>query len=98
MSTDISLLVGQEHILTCPYCKSTYMHQSKIEIFDRAEDDKQGNHVVVEGDNISVDRSMIGNPSARRQGLRIFFSCEGCNEEPKLAVTQHKGQTVLMFE
>lgn len=98
MSVDLSLSVGQHFILNCPNCSSIYMRQCKIEIFERGEDDKQGNHVIVDGDNISVDRSMADNPSARRQGMRIYFSCEECKEKPKLAITQHKGQTFFEFE
>jgi hypothetical protein len=35
------------------------------------------------------------NPSARRNGLVIRFSCEGCDARPLLAIWQHKGTTML---
>ncbi|MCR1303006.1 MULTISPECIES: hypothetical protein [Enterobacter] len=98
MSRDLLLSTSFEHLLCCPHCKGTYLHQYKYEIFDRAEDAQEGNHVVVDGSDVTINRSMEGNPSARRDGLKIYFTCEGCEENPTLLITQHKGQTFLQFE
>jgi hypothetical protein len=35
------------------------------------------------------------NPSPRRNGLTIRFSCEQCDARPVLAIWQHKGATML---
>ena len=47
---------------------------------------------------------MKGNPSSRRDGMRMFFTCEGCHgSEDKsknppmfeLLIYQHKGVTIF---
>ncbi|MFU0948764.1 hypothetical protein ACM26Q_24055 [Kluyvera ascorbata] len=98
MSSDIKLSPSFEYLLNCPHCKGTYLHQYKYEIFERSEDAQVGTHAVISGDGINIDRSMAGNPSARRDGAKIYFTCEGCDESPTLLITQHKGQTFIQFE
>ena len=88
---------GNESILLCPGCKGTYLHQEFIEIFDRKEDEKKGIHVVAGNQNIKIDTGLNGNPSSRRDGLKIHFSCETCLEKPVLAIWQHKGNTFSDF-
>lgn len=79
--------------LVCPSCESTYLHQEVIDIYERGEDDTHGVHVTVAGLKATFDTSLVGNPSARRDGLVIRFSCEGCKATPVLTVKQHKGNT-----
>ena len=38
------------------------------------------------------------NPSPRRDGLVITFSCEACTASPKLRVYQHKGRTFVGWQ
>ena len=52
------------------------------------------------GDGIRIARGMRmelvpaeNNPSARREGILIHFSCEACHERPVLEIDQHKGPT-----
>lgn len=99
MNNEINISRPYEHLLICPFCKFTYLHQYKYEIFNRQQEDaEEGSHVIVGGNDVSIDRSMVGNPSSRRDGLKIYFTCEGCEENPVLLITQHKGQTFLQFE
>jgi hypothetical protein len=35
------------------------------------------------------------NPSERRQGLAIAFSCEDCDAKLELTIAQHKGNTIV---
>ncbi|MEC5321380.1 hypothetical protein VSX61_20970 [Brenneria populi subsp. brevivirga] len=86
-----------EHLLFCPHCKGSCLHQGKIEVFERQEDDKEGTHVVVDGSAISIDKNLTGNPSIRRHGLKIHFSCENCNNNPIMSIYQHKGETLMTF-
>ena len=97
--------------LLCPVCGGNYLHQRAVHVFERdQEDSRDGNHVIVDGATVWADRCMYGNPSGRRQGLFIEFKCELCEaargesawEEGTpipfvLAVSQHKGQTVVQW-
>lgn len=83
--------------LLCPACGFTYLHHTSVEIFERSEDAENGVHITVEGGKATVDNSLKGNPSSRRHGLRIRFSCEGCEATPVLTIKQHKGKTAVDF-
>jgi hypothetical protein len=99
MSFEISFSsLDSEHVLLCPYCKGTYLRHRKVEVYERQEDAAIGNHIVVENDATTIDETMIGNPSARRNGMRIYFSCEDCSKEPVLSISQHKGETFMIFK
>ena len=88
-----------DNILQCPYCEGEYLHQRQIEIFEREREDQEaGTHVVVNGEEVCIDKDLRENPSLRRQGLRIYFYCEGCDRIPALTIVQHKGNTRLEFE
>ena len=83
--------------IMCPVCNFDYTHQGAIEIFERSEDEKDGNHVKILDDNIQVNRDLTGNPSPRRQGVTLEMKCE--SEHPfKLHIYQHKGQTFIETE
>jgi len=94
--------------LSCPICEETNLHQKKIEVFDREEDEEAGFHVTVDNKTVSVDENMNDNPSGRRQGLMIYFKCEHCDGIPKefkevefscrLVIYQHKGCTYMHME
>ncbi|WP_318374006.1 hypothetical protein [Enterobacter sp.] len=98
MSFEISISShDSEHVLLCPYCKGTYLRH-KVEVYERQEDAVTGNHIVVETDAITIDKIMIGNSSARRNGMKIYFSCKGCSNEPVLSISQHKGEALFSFQ
>jgi len=106
-------------LLSCPVCGGVYgLHHEVVEVFERQEDAFAGLHVIVgpseeTGDllaeyaplpgAVSVDGDMMGNPSPRRNGLRIGFWCEQCNPDPdigtsyKLNIAQHKGTTHIYW-
>ena len=79
--------------LKCPSCGSNYLHHEKVEVFERGEDEEKGLHVTIENGVAKTDTNLSGNPSARRHGLLIHFSCEGCKANPVLSLSQHKGNT-----
>jgi len=85
-------------IILCPNCGYDCIHQGKIEIFDRNEDEKKGLHVVVENKEANISTNLDGNPSSRRQGLKIHFECETCDAKPILCIEQHKGNTFIYFK
>ena len=84
--------------LICPSCGFNYLHHEKVEVFERGEDATHGVHVTVADTKATCDTSHEGNPSARRHGLKIYFSCEGCAAKPVLSLSQHKGNTYVDFQ
>jgi hypothetical protein len=88
---------GENDILTCPSCGYTYMHHVGVEVFDRdREDSETGLHLSVEpGGVVRMDTKQAGNPSSRRDGVRIYLWCEGCPEKSVLTIAQHKGLTLV---
>lgn len=80
--------------MTCPGCGLDYLHHEQVEIFPRPREDAEryvGFEVSREGlRTIPPD----ANPSSRRDGLRIWFSCEGCDLlSPCSGVTRISGLT-----
>ena len=87
-----------EDILICPHCGQIFLHQYKTEIFDRDEDDVEGLHVITDREKgIIIKKDLEGNPSKRRDGLKIHFFCEICQTDSTLEIYQHKGQTFIKF-
>jgi hypothetical protein len=84
--------------LKCPKCGDEYLHQFRVEVFDRSEDSLTGAKAVVESGATTVSASMVGNPSRSRDGVRIHFDCETCGATYPLAIAQHKGQTLVSWE
>ena len=86
--------------VVCPGCNETYcLHHSRVEIFNREEDDTTGLHVDVKRNSLTVDENVSGNPSARRSGLTIYFWCEHCQGmELRWHIYQHKGITLTHME
>ena len=83
--------------IKCPACGGHCTHHGAIECFVRdSEDSGTGLHVIVDGEiPLYVDNLMAGNPSFRRDGLRISLTCELCCAESEIEITQHKGSTYL---
>ena len=86
---------GYGQALRCPGCGDEYLHHEGMDWFDRNEDDKHGIHTAISHRKVDVDGNMTGNPSYRRHGLTIRFSCEHCDYAPVLAISQHKGNTFV---
>lgn len=89
---------GYDSELLCPSCSGNHLHHERVEVFERGEDDDKGVHVSVEDGKALIDTSLTGNPSARRHGINIHFSCEGCSAKPVLTLAQHKGNTFVDFK
>ena len=103
---------SDEHsLLVCPLCKYTNLHQERVEVFVRLQEDSDnGTHAVIDvnksiraGGRATVHLDTDAdtrNPSRRRDGLKIFFSCEMCEVDDVivLCIVQHKGQTFLQWD
>jgi hypothetical protein len=94
---------GDVSRLSCPNCGEDYLHHVGVVVFDRAEDAPRvtrtsirdghvGSHIVA-GDG--------ENPSGRRDGVVIHFTCEQCKAGDvfpmELRIAQHKGFTYLSW-
>ena len=85
--------------LECPSCGFDFTHQGTVEVWNRDEDeDREGVTVATDGTTGIVAAGH--NPSDRRQGVRVWFECEGCPVKFAVTIAQNKGQTIIgsMFE
>lgn len=83
--------------LRCPACNYECLHHERVEIFERREDAQRGLHVTVESGKVEIDQDIDENPSRRRHGLTIYFSCETCPKKSRLTLAQHKGASLVEF-
>ncbi len=96
--------------MECPHCESNNLHQSQVQLYCRTEGvsartKRESNVLIVTSmydgmvsqcsDSEENDES---NPSPRRQGMRVIFSCENCDNYPQWVMFQHKGQTYTGWE
>jgi hypothetical protein len=90
-----------EQRLRCPGCDGTYLHHRSVEWFERDDEDADlGRYVNVAHSmltQVSV-KNQDRNPSARRDGLRLWFACEQCDLDAAICIVQHKGQTYVYWE
>ena len=99
-------------VLECPGCGGEYLHQGKVTAFNRGEDAKETRVTSVDHAGFSdhiLPSDDVANPSIRRYGLSLEFTCETChepglNDEPprfetplELTIAQHKGCTHLQW-
>ncbi len=91
--------------LVCPLCENKYLRQGATSVYQRVEDEAACTLTVVDGFSTEVNAraTNAGNPSARRQGLTIQFTCE-TSGDPKhpdttleLCIAQHKGMTEVYW-
>jgi hypothetical protein len=71
-------------------------------MYNCAEDKKHDRITVTGCDQnnkykLSIDQDGV-NPSARRDGIRVFFVCENCGKDSALTIVQHKGETYVEWE
>lgn len=95
--------------LGCPHCGNFNLHQYRVSTFFRyGEDSTTGLAVTALGFDRAIDAaqnppslevtsSMAKNPSPRRDGLQIWFSCEHGCDDPVLEIIQHKGTTFVQW-
>jgi DNA-directed RNA polymerase subunit M/transcription elongation factor TFIIS len=91
---------GDEHVLACPSCGNSYLHHGCIVVYRRSEDAPRVLCTVI-NDGIAklewLENNRSDNPSPRRDGLTIEFSCENCGRENELTIAQHKGETLVRW-
>lgn len=85
--------------LRCPSCFSEYIWHHQVKVFSR--DCQDGDGICVEtlnGASVFVTKNMSENPSIRRDGVLVRFSCEECGRVSKLTIAQHKGIAIIEME
>lgn len=95
--------------LKCPRCSGSYLHQGTVRVFDRGEDSEWTVVTTVAQEQATTQRLPTrdsGNPSPRRHGVIIDFTCELCagihdnmeySAPIELRIVQHKGCTYLSW-
>ena len=105
--------IEEDQTLMCPRCGGGNLHHTDVVIYDRHEDGKTGLRVGVTVTDayskacllhrervfpVTVTSDVSGNPSPRRCGIRVVFSCETCDARPMMVIYQHKGSTGMEWE
>lgn len=89
--------INNQNELLCAACGYNYTHLISIEAFERAEDAVSGLHVIIEGQSAITNTALDGNPSDRRDAVRLTYSCEGCDKLTVISFIQHKGNTFVEY-
>jgi hypothetical protein len=89
--------INEDGRLECPGCPGdgAYLHHRVVNVFSRREDNPSQLTSVFHNGTVNVQGNAAGNPSARRDGVSIRFSCELCGGGYALELAQHKGQTEM---
>jgi hypothetical protein len=96
-------MILKDDRLACPECDGTYLHQEEVDIFVRKREDHSSNAITVDPYGSCHAGMPSNNPSPRRNGLIVYFTCEHCHYNLKyekklafrLAIYQHKGETII---
>ena len=94
-------LAGTYEGLECPACGNANLHHGEVTVFTRREDAEKVLVTIANGTYGQTTTAVTngkGNPSSRRDGLTIQFTCEHCNVEPVLTIAQHKGATFIEWQ
>jgi hypothetical protein len=87
--------------LKCPGCGSEYLHHYEVRIWSRKEDAAHTEQITARALPGAAPAALAeitngeGNPSHRRHGIAIRFSCEMCNQISELTLAQRTGTTLI---
>jgi hypothetical protein len=86
-------------LVHCEGCGHDCTHHGRVEVYNRTQEDAPiGLAITIDGQSTMERRGTSGadgNPSSRRNGLRIVLSCEDCEAVTALEIVQHKGGTFI---
>jgi len=91
-------LKGTFEGVQCPACRNRNLHHGEVAVFSRGEDAAQTLVTIANGNSHQTSVAITdgeGNPSSRRDGVLISFTCEHCYALPDLEIYQHKGATFI---
>ena len=87
-----------ESILTTDEAERLVLEPGSNFFLSSAEGQSQLQTSKPSATQVEVTTSQHGNPSMRRDGIRIAFVCENCTTLPELIIVQHKDATQLQWE
>ena len=90
-----------EDTIKCAGCDDPHgLHHYRIDVYERSEDAKRGLRVTIQDMCLSTSINGVdycgGNPSCRRDGIRILAWCELCPATTAIEISQHKGATFFV--
>ena len=91
---------GEQLMVRCAGCGELNLHAFRVQVFERRQEDAEDGRVVEVMYGKPIDTrndAEHGNPSGRRNGIRIYFSCECCPHISVLALYQHKGTEYMTW-
>lgn len=103
MKTTKAAVIDEDACLCCPSCHERYIHHTYIKIYQREHEDAPSQLQQI---NPLDKPKLLGqkpyfsdrNPSLRRDGIRVGFWCETCDDHFELKIAQHKGLTLVDFD
>jgi hypothetical protein len=82
--------------MECPGCGSNKLHFNFVREFYRVGgEDGQSKKIDYRPSGKSEGVECTDNPSSRRDAVRLYFQCEGCDRGAMLTFIQHKGCTFV---
>lgn len=82
-------------MVKCPKCEAVTTHHIGVEVFERVESDSPaGQHIMISGEEIAIDRKIDDNPSPGRNAVRIEVVCDSCENLFLFEILQYKGSTI----
>ena len=106
----MKIMIDQD-VLACPNCSPNeatgddFLHHFAVTVYRRSEEDAPTEEINIEDAAPCYQREpdawpppAMGNPSWRRDGIRIWLECELCNGVSCLCIWQHKGHTFIDME
>jgi len=92
----------EDDFMKCPSCNEIYLHQDKVEVWQRFEEDGPGRHTTISHGGDELLDVIDPRPPHRRDTIRIHFYCEHCHAGEDawdgtphvLEIYQHKGHTL----
>ena len=89
-------------MLRCPNCGDECTHHEEVAVYSREEDAGWTRTEIAARtgactQDASDEDDGRGNPSPRREAVRIALWCETCNGRFSLEVLQHKGRTYVQL-
>ncbi len=104
------IMIDQD-VLACPNCSPNeatgddFLHHFAVTVYRRSEEDAPTEEINIEDAAPCYQREpdawpppAMGNPSSRRDGIRIWLECELCNGVSCLCIWQHKEKTLIDME
>ena len=93
------LAEGIQDTLACPACGGGNLHHGMVTVYSRGEDALKTDITSVRASGavltLKLDSHETENPSPRRHGMAVKFTCETCDALPVLTLFQHKGSTYV---